>query len=334
MTETEKGYPVDFSGVKRGLSLLDISRNAAPSSAETEYLAYYDIDFARQLEGVQHFFGLLPVRLGNGEQINVVVHYYKLATAEKTSLVLHGFTDHVGLFGQVFDYLLHRGNSVVTFDLPGHGLSDGEQLHIDSFGDYNLVFRQVLAYVQKNIEGPLNLIAQSTGGAIAMDYLLSQQFDLGEESFDKVILLAPLVRPVSWQKIRIGNLLLSPFIKTVKRTFNDSSNDLDFLDFQKNRDPLQEKRIPLTWVSAMIQWVKRFRKLNWSEKSLMIIQGQQDTTVDFKYGLQLLKEKFPNAKVMLIQDAKHHLACEDEKNFSRVIQAADLYFERRSQRRD
>ena len=334
MAKRKPEFPVDFSSVREGLKPLNIKAEIERTGAESEYLAYYDIDFASQLEGVEHFFGYLPVTLTGGEKVKVAVHYYRLATATRTSLVVHGFTDHVGLFGQLFDYLLHRGCSVVAFDLPGHGLSEAEPLHVDSFGDYSLVFRHVLAYAQKNIGGPLNLFAQSMGAAISMDYILSQQFDFDRDPFDKVVLLAPLVRPVQWSKISISHRLLSPFLKSVPRHFNQSSNDKEFLDFQANKDPLQARRIPISWVTAMIHWVKRFRTLNWSEKPVMVIQGNKDQVVDFKYGLKLLCEKFPNAKVMRIKDARHHLVCEDENNYARVVQAADLYFERRAKSRD
>lgn len=327
-------FSLNFSSVREGLQPLQVESLIEPSEAESEYLNYYDINFANQLDGVEHFYGYLTAPLGSGENIKIAVHYFRLATASKTTMVVHGFSDHVGLFGQLFDYLLHRGSSVVAFDLPGHGLSEGQPLHIDSFGDYNLVFRYVLAYFQKNIGGPLCLFGQSMGGAISMDYLLSQQFDLDEDPFEKVVLLAPLVRPVKWRQIRIAHTFLSPFIKSVTRQFNESSNDKHFLDFQKNKDPLQARRIPISWVTAMIQWVKRFRTLNWSDKPVMIIQGKADKVVDFKYGLKLLEEKFPKAKIMRLRDAKHHLVCEDEANFSKVIQAADMYFERRSKSRD
>ena len=334
MTSNSEEISINFDDVKHGLRPLDLSHPTHPSEKDTEYLAYYDIDFSKHSDHINHFFGVLPVGLSSGKKINIAVHYFRPQTSTRTALVVHGFTDHVGLYGQLFDYLLHRGCGVLAFDLPGHGLSDGEQLHIDSFGDYSLVFQQVLAYTQKNIGGPLHLFSQSMGGAISMDYLLGQQFEVDGDPFDKVILLAPLVKPAGWFMIRLSYLILSPLVSSVKRKFTQSSNDAEFLDFQKNKDPLQARRIPVAWVSAMIRWVRRFRKLNWSEKPVMIIQGQKDKTVNFKYGLKMIKEKFPNAKVMRLTEARHHLVCEDEKNFSRVVHAADLFFERRSKSRD
>lgn len=324
---------MNIQEIKNGLPELDLTSPHSPSPQEQEYLRYYDIDFSKQLDGVSHYFGTVPCEQSKGADVPLMTHYFKREDAVATCLVVHGFTDHVGIFGQLIDYLLHRGCSVIAFDLPGHGLSGGEQVHINDFSDYQRALEKVLSSFKGAITSPLHLCGQSMGGAIVMDFLLSGQFVEREEKIEKVVLLAPLVRPAGWRSIRLANALLSPFLSSVKRTFTESSNDKEFLAFQRHRDPLQTRRLKTTWVKAMIRWVKYFGDLSWCDHPILVIQGLQDETVDFRYGLEVIRDKFPKSQVLRIKDARHHLACEDQVQFGRVMDAADLYFDRRKQPR-
>ena len=44
-----------------------------------------------------------------------------------TAVIVHGYLDNLGLFGHLIDYLLAKNLTVVCFDLPGLGLSEGER---------------------------------------------------------------------------------------------------------------------------------------------------------------------------------------------------------------
>ena len=135
----------------------------------------------------------------------------------------------------LIDYCLRQQLNVIAFDLPGHGLSSGEQATIRDFQEYDAVFSGLMDQVTENMdEGPAsNLVAfgQSTGGAILINYLLKRGFTVNDCPFKDVILLAPLVRPVGWRKGIIFHPVVSLFMKQMKRKHGDSSSDEEFLDF-------------------------------------------------------------------------------------------------------
>ena len=155
--------------LKSQLPRLDLSRPGEASDLDREYFDYYDINFSEQLDDLTHYFGKMSVPLSadyNTEaDVSVVVHYFKKEKAAGTCFVVHGFTDHVGIFAQLINYLLHRGLSVVAFDLPGHGLSDGKPLHINDFADYGTVLDRVRATLAPVVAKPMHIIGQSMGGA-------------------------------------------------------------------------------------------------------------------------------------------------------------------------
>lgn len=315
---------MDIDSLRHNLRPLDLSDGHESSDEERGYFDYYGINFSKLLDRVTHYFGYISYN-----DARIACHYFENAGAERTCFVVHGYLDHVGLYGKIIDYLLHRGCNVVAFDFPGHGLSSGKRASIESFGDYVLVLRCCLEFFYKKTPSPWHVVAQSMGGAIVMDYLLSQQYDESTGPFDKVLLLAPLVRPSKWMSIKILHRIIKGWVPSVKRRFSSNSHDQAFLKFLKTQDPLQQKRIPIKWVTSMLRWERRFKNLSWGENTVLVLQGDGDETVDWEHNRKRIIEKFPKAKLMLIKDARHHLVNESDKYFQRVIQAADIYFERR-----
>ncbi|SUV72968.1 lysophospholipase [Acinetobacter baumannii] len=40
-------------------------------------------------------------------------------------MLLHGYLEHSGIYQPIIREILEQGFSVITYDLPGHGLSNG-----------------------------------------------------------------------------------------------------------------------------------------------------------------------------------------------------------------
>ncbi|MCY1179880.1 hypothetical protein D9M73_202990 [compost metagenome] len=60
----------------------------------------------------------------------------------------------------------------------------------------------------------------------------------------------------------------------------------------------------------MVDWVKRIEAAPVSARRPLIIQGQSDMTVDWPHNLKVLQEKFAAPDILLIPEARHHLANE------------------------
>ena len=210
---------------------LDPGRVPAISAAERDYFRHYKINFEEHYPNVDHHFGHLPCG-----RFDIVAHYYENKTAVETCFIVHGYYDHSGLYGHLIEYCLKRNFSVVIYDLPGHGLSTGEQASIANFSDYQAVLCDLLLFFKDKAPHPWHAIGQSTGGAILMDFLLSS----GDDIFPKSVFLAPLVRPQSWALSKISHSLGKFFLKKIKRQFVVNSHDEEFLDFLENKYPWQK----------------------------------------------------------------------------------------------
>ncbi len=223
-----------------------------------------------------------------------------------TLLLVHGYHDHHALYGHLIRYALQRGLAVLAFDLPGHGLSSGTTGAIDSFVQYQDVLQGLIDLGHQQMPRPLHLMGQSTGGAIISDYLLRHQ----QPPKAGVVLLAPLVQPAGWQGIKLLHSLLRPMLTQVPRSFALNSHDARFLTFLKERDPLQSRHVSVAWVSALRDWHPQFLALPPLSAKVLVVQGEEDSTVDWRYNIPVLQEKFPALQLLRLPQGRHQLANE------------------------
>jgi alpha-beta hydrolase superfamily lysophospholipase len=228
--------------------------------------------------------------------------------AKATLFMFHGFYDHTGLYRHVIEWALDQGFAVIACDLPGHGLSSGERASIKDFAEYQHTLEGLLAEAQSlDLPQPWHLCGQSTGGAIVIDHVLNHGADSPAQG--QVILLSPLVRPRAWGWSQLSYYLLKPFVNGIARRFSENSNDPEFLSFLQ-ADPLQALRLPTAWVGALARWIKRIEAAPNSPRRPLIVQGQSDMTVDWEHNLEVLKAKFDRPQVLMLPEARHHLANE------------------------
>jgi len=291
---------------------------AKPSPELQAFCRDYGIDFAARMPHLEHLAG----RVHSGDYA-LAVHYWRQPDASTNLLLLHGYFDHTGLFSKLIAWGLSRRCNVLIFDLPGHGLSTGEPAVIDDFGDYSRAIDAVLGAVHLP-PLPLWVMAQSTGGAALVDFARNYTWP-----FAATVLLAPLVRPAGWHKVRAGHILLARFADGIARKFSVNSSDRLFIDFVQ-RDPLQSRRISLRWVGALRRWLRDLPPDDLGVGPALIIQGDADATVDWRYNVGFLGRLFPGSEVEYLHGAGHQLANESEDFRREYLQRVERWLRQRS----
>lgn len=275
------------------------------SDAAQQYLNYYRINFSSEFPQVHHQFGHF-----RAEGFRLACHVWQPSDCglnsnyKGTVWLQHGYTDHVGLCQHAIRWLLQAGYGVVSFDLPGHGLSDGEEASIESFDQYRKVLEESLRLAQEALPKPWHAVGQSTGCAVILNLLGSRPTG---SDFERVVLLAPLVRAKAWGSLRWAFYILRLFKQRLRRRFSPSSHDREFLDFLAFRDPLQTRFMPMAWLGAMDHWVKNLAGFSQQDQKLVVVQGSDDQTVDYRYNLEAIVSKFPHTRVHMIEAAGHQL---------------------------
>ena len=296
-------------------------RQAIRDGDDAEYRAYlnfYNLDMQKLYPAVKHKLSvfeaagerLVAQSFKSGANSPELVNSPEPINILGIAIIVHGYYDHVGLYGHLIRYCLEQNLDVYCFDLPGHGLSTGPRASIDSFQNYQTALDEFIAQICPAQAQQRCLFGQSMGGAIIMDHLLSNFAGQNTSPYTKVALFAPLVRPAAWPINKWVFALLRHFTREQKRSFAKNSHDVDFLEFVKN-DPLQASVLPIAWVAAMADWVVRFVDLAPCELEVLVLQGTHDSTVDWKYDLGIIREKFA-PKILSLDAARHHLVNESE----------------------
>lgn len=303
--------------VRERLRLLTPGEPVLLSPAEDAYLRHYGIHFAERYEGLRHHFGAIET-----DTHRIAAHLWVPRGAQGTAVVIHGYYDHTGLYGHLLRHLIDRGLAVLAFDLPGHGLSTGAPATIATFDHYVRAFDACLAALGAHLPQPWCLFGQSTGGAIAMEWLLANGYSQATVPFARIVLLAPLVRPHAWGVNRVVYEFARRFITERPRTFVVNAENPEFLEFLRERDPLQARILPVQWVTAMVEWRRRFERYAASDLRLLVVQGHADQTVDWRYNLKVIGRLF-ESRVFYLPEARHHLVNESAAIRARIFQAID-----------
>jgi len=295
--------PASFQPDSLRASLSSLTARQPLSTQAQAYQRYYGLDLPARKDSPHRWLGRFEAA-----GFELVGQVWLPAAPVATLVLLHGFYDHMGLYRHVVDWALDQDYAVIACDLPGHGLSSGERASIDDFGAYQQVLQALFEQGRAlELPQPWHLCGQSTGGAIVIDHVLHEGVQSPAQG--EVILLAPLVRPRAWRWSKLSYHLLRPFVKGIERRFSANSNDPTFLPFLQ-ADPLQPRRLPTAWVGALVDWVKRIEAAPVSARRPLIIQGESDMTVDWPHNLRVLREKFAAPEILLIPEARHHLANE------------------------
>jgi lysophospholipase len=268
------------------------------SALTVDYRRFYQFDFEAASPGLAHHMGWLDC---DGERLAVQLF---VPQAPRGSVVFcHGYFDHVGLFEHLLRYLLGKQLAVLAFDQIGHGLSSGERATIDSFDRYVAALERVRAVAAGLLPAPCYGVGQSTGCAVLMEHALQHGV-----TFDELILFAPLVRPAHWGVNRLVYQVAKRTVKDRPRAVTENAENPEFMHLQRN-DPLAPTRLPVQWVTAMVDWMHAFEANERLPQVPFVLQGDTDGTVAGRYNLKVLQRLVAPAElpVLWLEGGRHHL---------------------------
>ena len=282
-----------------------------------DYRAFYALEFAH-LEHSHRLFSLSV----DGQR--VAVQHFVPAEVRGVVLLCHGYFDHVGLYGLPIEQLLRRGLAVVTYDQLGHGLSAGARATIEHFDRYVDATRVVWQHAisQFGEHHRWHWMGQSMGGAVVMETL--QQLGMGEADCGVIVLLAPLTRPYAWWLNRWLFALARLTIEARPRRLTNNAENPEFHALQAV-DPLQPRILPVAWVAAMVAWSSRFTRYPRSDLGPVLVQGDADRTVDWRFTLKTYRRRYPASTFVMIPGGKHHLANESAGIQRQIWSALDTH---------
>jgi alpha-beta hydrolase superfamily lysophospholipase len=154
-------------------------------------------------------------------------------------LVVHGMAEHSGRYQPLAEYLGESGYALCTLDLPGHGKSEGDPGHIDSFADFLDTLDQTLEQLKAlQPDKPIFLLGHSMGGLISASFLLDHQQDFRGAILSGAAIQAPGGKP-PWIQVFIVRLLsrFAPAVGVMQLDANGVSRDPEVVA-EYRADPL------------------------------------------------------------------------------------------------
>lgn len=319
---TTQAKPFKKQRIREALEILKPGTTVPQSLALQRYREFYGIDFENRIPGVTASVGIVK-SIGN----EIVTHIFQQPDAKGTVFVFHGLYDHVGIFDKPIRYFLQHGYDVVAYDLPGHGVSSGPWVSVKNFYRYRQILDTVTDQLRTSLPHPWYGVAQSTGGAVLIDAMLHETHE-HPYPFEKTVLLAPLIRPKNWERNSRIHTIVSRFFEYVPRKFTVNSHDDEFLRFLKEEDVLQSRYLSANWVGALKKWVPKIESAGIAEHPVLVIQGQEDSTVDWEHNVLILRNKFINLEVIYLPELRHQVVNEAEPLRHEVFEKARKYLEK------
>jgi alpha-beta hydrolase superfamily lysophospholipase len=112
-------------------------------------------------------------------------------------LIVHGFGEHCGRYMNVVNALVPQEYAIHSFDLRGHGQSEGRRGHVNHWSEYEEDVRVLVQQVHEQTPDlPLFLLGHSLGGLIVLTYGLRYPNDVKGIISSSPALAPPAIAPV------------------------------------------------------------------------------------------------------------------------------------------
>lgn len=248
----------------------------------------------------------------------IACHTWLVPQSRGTIFLVHGFYNHSGTWSPHIQRWISQGFSVVSFDLPGHGLSDGRRMDIDSMAEYTHALESVEDSMRTRAPMPWVLVGHSLGGGVVLDRATKSNYPYAQS-----VLLAPLLHYTSWTKVGIALPFVGLTTDHVSRGRKvASSSDSAFLKILL-QDPLEGWQTGLAWLRAIRRWNEGLDTAKWATSRWVMLQGDLDATVDFRYQERWFGEHFPDLTTLRFPNARHHLHNEAAPEGDRIRSSLD-----------
>lgn len=161
--------------------------------------------------------------------------------------LLHGYAEHAQRYEHVARVWNGMGISVVAVDLRGHGQSKGPRGYVDLFEDYHHDVDALLD-VTREAELPTVLFGHSTGGLIALHWLLAKGYADGSGPVGRAMISSPwlgIVQDIpTWKRLAAEGLaaLVPKFSMASPLSGKDVAKDPN-IAASYDRDPLVFSRV-------------------------------------------------------------------------------------------
>lgn len=231
----------------------------------------------------------------NGQKLHTISNF--VSEESPTILWVHGFAEHCLRYQGIIEFFANHGFNSVSFDLRGHGKSEGLRAFVRHFNEYLQDLNAVRNYYeQKYPKVKWFLVGHSMGGLIVIRYHQSSNYN-NEWQFKVVSSpLLGIAAPVPAWKKTLSKLVVKIYPQlSIPSGLNPEylSHDKKIVEDYKN-DKLVLKNATAGWYEATMKAIQEaFNEVDKIKEGLHFMVAGDDKLVD-PNATQLFYDKIPN----------------------------------------
>ena len=232
--------------------------------------------------------------------------------------IVHGFGEHSGRYEAEAEPLNKAKLNVFTFDLKGHGRSEGNMGYISRFTEYKKDLSEYLESIW-NPDTPNFIYGHSMGALICLDWLINDRPNMpnfrGFISTSAALMVSKDIAPLL-QKLSgiVGEIL--PKLRTIKVDPNVISRIPKVVEKYKSDPLILSKGIHARTASEMISTQNKlwsiYEKFN---HPILIMYGSDDTLIEPEGSIHLHANVSSQDKELVKWDGSYHEITRDLDGF-------------------
>jgi acylglycerol lipase len=224
-----------------------------------------------------------------------------------TFAVVHGLGEHAGRYARFAEGMANHGMSTWALDLRGHGQSEGQRGHVDSWSQWTDDVGAFVAHVERTAGGEVVPLGHSFGGAALLSTVLAGKLP----SSRRFVLSSPAlklkVQAPAW-KLAVAPVAsrLVPRLAMDNEVDPGSVSKLPEVVEAYRTDPLVHNRISsrmyTEWLSATADIFERAVQIR---IPFLILAGTADPLID-PQGSRVLNEKTSSISELHLLEGRYH----------------------------
>lgn len=256
--------------------------------------------------------------------MSLYVKSYLVENEKKRIFIVHGICEHSGRYQNLAETLNKEGFSVVTYDLRGHGRSEGKKAYIKNFHEH---LKDLDDIIKENDNKAVKryIIGHSLGGLIGHLYMLKNK-----QAIDGFIASgAPTDYLGSVKLLKITGYKWFGFINAKNNFGKDALSKDKKVEEKYNNDPLVLKKFKIRLAGEMfVKGVKHLKNnIKSNNKPILILHGNDDKIIPKEHSENIFNDINHNEKQLIIYKNMYHEIfneIEKEKVFNDLIDWLNL----------
>jgi acylglycerol lipase len=223
-------------------------------------------------------------------------------------VVVHGIAEHSGRYSNLVNYFVPKGYAVYSFDLRGHGKSEGIRSYVERFSYYLDDLKTFYDKVRdENKNAKIFMVGHSMGSTIAIDYTIEHQSELNGLIVSGTTLKAGA-------SINKATILMAKILSILAPKMGVSALDANLISRDKAvvnayvNDPLNYTgKLRARWGTELLKTMIRLQsKISELSLPILIMQGSADRISDPSSSTMLFDGVKSKDKTLKLYEGFYH----------------------------